>query len=132
MTYTLRSLFRGKPRHVTWLLGLAVWLLEPSAAAYAHDKNLTFLSVLVAGGLAASAQTNATDYGAPGTPSLMQTNGTEANTRTLSLQDCVQMALQHNLDLQIDRYTPQVALYLSGPLTAGKSVVDALRPALPQ
>jgi len=27
------------------------------------------------------------------------------------LQDCVQMALQHNLDLQIDRYTPQIAQF---------------------
>jgi outer membrane protein TolC len=41
---------------------------------------------------------------------LGQTN-TPLKTRTLSLQDCVQLALQHNLDLQIDRYNPRVALY---------------------
>jgi outer membrane protein len=41
---------------------------------------------------------------------LGQTN-VAANVRQLSLQDCVQLALQHNLDLQIDRYNPQLALY---------------------
>ena len=39
-----------------------------------------------------------------------QTNA-PANVRQLSLQDCIQQALQHNLDLQIDRYDPQVALF---------------------
>ncbi len=39
-----------------------------------------------------------------------QTNG-PAEVRKLSLQDAIQLALQHNLDLQIDRYNPQVALY---------------------
>src|SRR5262245_13257042 len=36
---------------------------------------------------------------------LAQTN----TVRQLSLQDCVQLALQHNLDLQIDRYNPAIA-----------------------
>src|SRR5664280_3538687 len=37
---------------------------------------------------------------------------TEApNARHLSLQDCIQLTLQHNLDLQITRYNPQVALF---------------------
>jgi outer membrane protein TolC len=31
--------------------------------------------------------------------------------RQLSLQDCIQLALQHNLDLQIDRYNPAIALF---------------------
>jgi hypothetical protein len=31
------------------------------------------------------------------------------NTRELSLQDCIQLALQHNIELQIDRYNPQIA-----------------------
>ena len=39
-----------------------------------------------------------------------QTNST-APVRPLSLQDCVQLALQHNLDLQIDRYNPQIAQF---------------------
>jgi outer membrane protein len=39
-----------------------------------------------------------------------QTNA-PAETRELSLQDCVQLALQHNLDLQIERYNPQIARF---------------------
>ena len=31
--------------------------------------------------------------------------------RSLSLQDCIQQALEHNLDLRIERYNPQVALF---------------------
>jgi len=80
---------------------------------------MTFLSVLLASGLSVSAQTNTGEYAAPGTDaaspdrySLTQTNGAAANVRMLSLQDCVQLALQHNLDLQIDRYNPQVALFV--------------------
>jgi outer membrane protein TolC len=33
------------------------------------------------------------------------------NARQLSLQDCIQLTLQHNLDLQITRYNPQIALF---------------------
>ncbi len=39
-----------------------------------------------------------------------QTNSS-VEVRRMTLQDCVQMALQHNLDLQIDRYNPQIALF---------------------
>lgn len=31
--------------------------------------------------------------------------------RDLSLQECIQLALQHNLDVQIERYNPQLALF---------------------
>lgn len=31
--------------------------------------------------------------------------------RTLTLRDCIRMALEHNLDVQIERYNPQVNLY---------------------
>ena len=34
-----------------------------------------------------------------------------AKTRAVSLQDCLQEALAHNLDLQIERITPQISLY---------------------
>jgi len=33
------------------------------------------------------------------------------NVRQLSLQDCIQLALKHNLDLQIDRYNPEISLF---------------------
>src|SRR5579862_8336887 len=45
-----------------------------------------------------------------GTLAMAQTN-TSQNVRQLSLQDCIQLALQHNLDLQIDRYNPQISLF---------------------
>jgi outer membrane protein TolC len=45
------------------------------------------------------------------TNSLAIETNVPANTRQLSLQDCIQLTLQHNLELQIDRYDPQVALY---------------------
>lgn len=47
---------------------------------------------------------------AASTPALAQTNA-PAHVRELSLQDCIQLAVQHNLQLQIDRYSPEIALY---------------------
>jgi len=37
-----------------------------------------------------------------------QTNVPPAKVRELSLQECIQLTLQHNLDLQIDRLNPQL------------------------
>jgi outer membrane protein TolC len=34
-----------------------------------------------------------------------------AATRAMSLEDCIQEALQHNLDVQISRYNPQIQLF---------------------
>src|SRR5690348_10022386 len=39
-----------------------------------------------------------------------QTNSS-ANTRELSLQECIEMVLSHNLELKIDRYDPEIQLY---------------------
>ena len=39
-----------------------------------------------------------------------QTNALPA-TREMSLTDCFQEAIQHNLDLQIERYNPEISLY---------------------
>jgi outer membrane protein TolC len=55
---------------------------------------LRILLMLVAGSSAVIAQTNAT-----------------SQSRQLSLQDCIQLALQHNLSLQIDRYNPDIARF---------------------
>jgi outer membrane protein len=41
---------------------------------------------------------------------LAQTNSPPA-VRQLTLQECIQLAVQHNLQLQIDRYAPEIALY---------------------
>ena len=40
-----------------------------------------------------------------------QTGTNAAAPREMALQDCVQEALQHNLDVQIERYNPQISLY---------------------
>jgi outer membrane protein len=39
-----------------------------------------------------------------------QTN-TNTDVREMSLTDCIQQALQHNLDVQIERYNPQISLF---------------------
>src|SRR6478609_6119059 len=43
-------------------------------------------------------------------PVLAETND-PAKVRRLSLEDCIEMASKHNLDLQIDRYNPEFQLY---------------------
>ncbi len=48
-----------------------------------------------------------------GLSALAQTNP-PSKVRELSLQDCIELALKHNLDLQIERYSPRVALYSLG------------------
>ena len=40
-----------------------------------------------------------------------QTNTEAGAGRAMSLADCIQEALAHNLDLQIERYNPQISLY---------------------
>jgi outer membrane protein TolC len=51
--------------------------------------------------LAATAQTN---------PSLVATN-VIVGGRPMSLQDCIQAALKHNFNVEIQRYNPEIALY---------------------
>jgi outer membrane protein len=58
-------------------------------------KSFSVVSIFFLGLLTAAAQTN-TPAGA---------------TRPMSLQDCVEEALRHNLDLQIQRYNPEISLY---------------------
>ena len=41
---------------------------------------------------------------------LAQTNSVEA--RKLSLEDCIQIALEHNLDVQIKRYNPELGRFV--------------------
>jgi outer membrane protein TolC len=63
-------------------------------------------------------QTNGAAYALPNydldvsnMPAMSITNVSAANLRQLSLQDCIQLALATNLDLQIDRFGPEVALF---------------------
>src|SRR5436189_2147255 len=44
------------------------------------------------------------------TSTLAQTNA-PAEVRELSLPEAIELALKHNLDLQIDRYNPMISLY---------------------
>ena len=60
--------------------------------------------------LAATADTNAAPTMAD-TNATSSTVDTNANAHAMSLQDCIQEALQHNLDVQIQRYNPQISLY---------------------
>ena len=64
-------------------------------------KKFGIASILLSLALAAAAQTN---------PSLVATNAV-AGGRQMSLQDCVTEALKHNLDVQIQRYNPEISLY---------------------
>jgi outer membrane protein TolC len=43
-------------------------------------------------------------------PSFAQTNAPPV-VRDMSLQDCIAEAMQHNLDMQIQRYNPEISLY---------------------
>src|ERR1700722_4473032 len=57
-------------------------------------KSFSVVSIFFLAVLTATAQTNAVPAG-----------------RAMSLQDCIQEAMQHNLDLQIERFNPQISLY---------------------
>jgi outer membrane protein len=52
---------------------------------------------------------------APGTnaaaPAIPMSSGKTVKTRDMSLEDCIQEALQHNLDVQIERTVPQISLF---------------------
>jgi outer membrane protein TolC len=68
---------------------------------YRHAvKRYSIIGILLALTLAARAQTN-----------VATTVTTNANSQAMSLQDCIQAALAHNFDVQIQRYNPQIALY---------------------
>src|SRR6267142_2794864 len=68
--------------------------INPMPQSSRTMRLLRILLVLAGAGVAALAQTNDT-----------------ANIRQLSLQDCIQLALQNDLDLQIDRYDASIPLY---------------------
>jgi outer membrane protein TolC len=102
--------------------------------------------------IVAQVETNASAT-QPGTNTVaVQTNamatavpvGMNATTRAMSLEDCLQEALQHNLDVQIERTAPQISLYnlrgayggydplfnISGQHNYNKSGVDGVPPTI--
>ena len=81
-----------------------------------------FLLAVASGfsGLAQGTNTSTIDTNLPNAPDLIYehtTNVVEGDARApvasreLSLEDCIQLALQHNLEIQIDRYGPASSLY---------------------
>ncbi len=67
-------------------------------------KFTAYFAISLALALAANAQTNTATFDSP-------SGQTTGPARAMSLQDCIQEALAHNLGLQIQRYNPVKALY---------------------
>ncbi|PYJ63739.1 MAG: hypothetical protein DME24_00805, partial [Verrucomicrobia bacterium] len=44
---------------------------------------------------------------------------TNVTTKNLTLEDCLETALQHNFDVQIKRFSPEIARYTLGVSYAG-------------
>lgn len=63
-------------------------------------KHICVISFFFSAIFAVAAQTNF--------PGVLATNSA---ARAMSLQDCIQEALAHNLNLQIERYNPKISLY---------------------
>ena len=73
----------------------------------AMNKNLLSVTALLCALAVASAQENGkTDPTLQGT-----TTATTENIRSLSLTDCVQIGLEHNLDIKINRFQPMLSKY---------------------
>ncbi len=85
-------------------------------------KSFSVLLVFILAAFSAVAQTDTNavtalaDTNAPAAPPVtnevaVQTDTNAVAPREMALQDCIQEALQHNLDVQIERYNPQISLY---------------------
>jgi outer membrane protein TolC len=82
--------------------------------------------------------------GLHGTNAAAALAGMNAATHAMSLEDCIREALQHNLDVQIERTVPQISLYdlrsdyggydplfnISGQHDYNKSGVDGIPPTI--
>jgi len=84
---------------------------------YSTMKSLSVLLVFILTAISVVAQTDTNtvvgpaDTNAPGSHAVVTQTDTNtmaatAPAREMSLEDCIQEALQHNLDLQIERYSP--------------------------
>lgn len=73
-------------------------------------KSFSVLLTLALTAFAAVAQTDTNSTPDAGALSLPDA-GDAVVARRMSLEDCIQEALQHNLDVQIERYNPQISLY---------------------
>jgi HAE1 family hydrophobic/amphiphilic exporter-1 len=84
---------------------MATMLVETNAPAPASGTN----AAVVPAGM--SALDPVGGAGLHGTNAAAMLVGMNAATRPMSLEDCIQEALQHNLDVQIERTAPQISLY---------------------
>lgn len=84
-------------------LGILLVALAPALSGWAAETNTSTVDTnQISGPDAIYAEL---------TNSMATATNAPANVRQLSLQECIELALRHNLDLQIDRYDPQIALY---------------------
>ncbi len=100
---------------------LLVFILVAFSAAAQVDTNAIVVPVetsapaLQPDANAVAAQTGTNMAAVPVPPSATNAAaapaGRNATTREMSLEDCIQEALQHNLDVQIERTAPQISLY---------------------
>ncbi len=118
-------------------------------------KSYSVLLVFILTAISVVAQTDTNtavvpaDTNAPAAPAVVTQTDTNTmaaadTTREMSLEDCIQEALQHNLDVQIERYSPQISLYnlhsaysgydpllnISGQHSYNKSGVDGVPPSI--
>jgi outer membrane protein len=76
-----------------------------------------FLAAVLCGFSTLAQETNAASGGAPKYSSVpvpdraLATTNSQVTERWMSLQDCIETALQHNLGIQIARYNPEIARY---------------------
>src|SRR5208282_3703627 len=115
--------FRRKPQNCSTMKSFSVLLVFILAAfsAVAQTDTNAVTALVDTNAIVVPTDTNA-PASQPGTKGIAaqtetNTNGIQTNTMTnaatrqMSLEDCIQEALQHNLDVQISRYTPQIQLY---------------------
>jgi outer membrane protein TolC len=123
-----RGLLDGRGRELTkWLPSVAPERLkfdefwrEPQNCSTMKSFSVLLVFILAAFSAVAQTDTNAVtalaDTNAPAAPPVtnevaVQTDTNAVAPREMALQDCIQEALQHNLDVQIERYNPQISLY---------------------
>ncbi len=85
---------------------MATMLVEPNAPAPASGTN----AAVVPAGMSALDPVGR-PVGLHGTNAAAVPVGMNAAMRAMSLEDCLQEALQHNFDIQVERTAPQISLY---------------------
>src|SRR5579862_3912603 len=77
---------------IFWLAAMAC-----ASSAWAEGTNVSTV---------ATNQATATEFGLP-----QPTNNLPDNSRQLSMEECIRIALEHNFTIEIARFNPQIARY---------------------